>query len=77
MDQKLLENNYTGFSMVKECYIALFWSDSLLHPQTTKFDAFLIFILALQKVPMGSQHMCQHYMGPLGGFLVKNRGLEG
>ena len=26
MDQKLLENNYTGFSMVKECYIALFWS---------------------------------------------------
>ena len=30
-----------------------------------------------QKVPMSAQHMGQHYMGAIGGNVVKNRGLEG
>ena len=30
-----------------------------------------------QKVPMEAQHMGQHYMGPIRGVLVQNRGLEG
>ena len=30
-----------------------------------------------QKVPTEAQHMGQHYMGPIRGVLVQNRGLEG
>ena len=49
----------------------------LAHFRPTLANWVILSNMAINCIPIGTQHMGKHYMGPIGGVLVQNRGLEG